>query len=755
MDLSVIIVNWNTGSLLKKCIESIYQKTQNLDFEVIVVDNASNDNSVSLAKKTCLDFKLIQNKENLGFAAANNQGAQKAKGEYLIFLNPDTELKNDALLKMVSFLRENPKVKILGPKLLNSDGTVQKSVRAFPKFLDQVLILLKVHHFLPKLKPLQRYFLKKFNYEKSQEVDQVMGAALMIRKKDFEKLGRFDEKFYIWFEEVDLCKRAKKSGGEVYYFKTAKITHHGAVSFSQRLSFVRQWLFTKSMLYYFKKHTSFIKYLGLVLVAPFGLLLSLPFSFPKKKVPFFYLGFTGVTAISLFLFLFFSQKAGLLFLVFSFIGFLAFQFPRPATLTLVAFLPFLPILKDAEVIPVITLIKDFLIVALFAAVIYKNFKNKKIIFLLNSFSILVVLLVLWGTVSFFFADNKVLGLLRLRDIVLYILAFFIIFDFIRNKNDLKKIVSILLIAAIFVLLLAPLQLFFFKDSMVKRFDPATNTWHSRIASSLAHPSIFGEYLVIIFSLAASLLIFKRPPKSHFVILTLITLFSIIFLYLTFSRGAWLGGVAAGAAILFFLKNKIAAQKKLLLSLGILLILATYLVMFHTKAPTYLATLIDRRYKSNEERLYMVYSLIGESNTTTNIFGKGLGDTTQGREAKKIGLTEIFSFESQKIKEAKAKTLVDNQYLKTFSEMGLVGIAILLGIFYFLIKTAYKLIKITDDKFLKAVLVGILAAGVAFIVQGLAIDIFEIFPTNILFWTLAGVLMAVYYKNLKLKIKKAK
>ncbi len=151
MMLSIIIVSWNVRDLLQKCLESIFKYTQNIDFEVIVVDNASKDGSVMMVEEKFPKVELIANQKNLGFAKANNQGIDKAQGKYILVLNGDTELIDSSLEKLVDLMEENKEWPILGCKLLNSDKSLQESVRRFPKFFDQFLILLKLHH-LPFLK---------------------------------------------------------------------------------------------------------------------------------------------------------------------------------------------------------------------------------------------------------------------------------------------------------------------------------------------------------------------------------------------------------------------------------------------------------------------------------------------------------------------------------------------------------------------------------------------------------------------------
>ncbi len=257
--LSIIIVSWQVKNLLKKCLESIYQNQVDIALEIFVVDNASNDGTAEMVKTNFPQVKLIANQKNLGFAAANNQALKSATGQYLLLLNPDTEILNGALKKMLDFLEASPKIGIAGCKHLNADRTLQPSVRRLPTFFPIFLMLIKITKVFKNLKTIKKYLATDFDYQLTQPTEQVAGSFFLIRKKILEQVGLLDENFFLWFEEVDYCKRAKDAGWQIWYNADASIIHHGGQSFSQQLTAKKQKMFFTSAWRYFKKHGFFAK----------------------------------------------------------------------------------------------------------------------------------------------------------------------------------------------------------------------------------------------------------------------------------------------------------------------------------------------------------------------------------------------------------------------------------------------------------------------------------------------------------------
>lgn len=219
VDLSIIIVNWNAKEYLLACVESICD-TGVKGWETIVVDNHSMDGSEKEAKKTFPFIHLIQNRENLGFAKAVNQGLQKASGRYVLLLNPDTRVKNGAIQQLASFMEGCSDAGIAGAQLLNSDGSKQNSIANFPSLATELLNKSLLRWLFPK-----RFPGKERNYSKPVEVDSVIGACMMVRRRALDRVGILDEDYFLFLEETDWCYRMKKAGWKVHHVPAAEIYH--------------------------------------------------------------------------------------------------------------------------------------------------------------------------------------------------------------------------------------------------------------------------------------------------------------------------------------------------------------------------------------------------------------------------------------------------------------------------------------------------------------------------------------------------
>ncbi len=262
MDISIIIVSWNVKDKLRENIKSIYQSIGDFSFEIIVADNNSSDDSANMVKHTFPDVSLIRNKENLGFAKACNQGMKRSQGKYILLLNPDMKLERDTLNNFIIWLKDNPQADIASCKLVDEKGSIVRHVRRFPKLCDQLAIVLKLPHFIPSI--LNKYLRKDFDYNKSSKVDSVRGAFFAIRKDSFETC-LLDERYFLWFEEVDFCKYASSIGKEVWYTNKASAIDLVGKSFSQLKTYQTQKYFSDSMLKYFKKWYPYWQYFILFL----------------------------------------------------------------------------------------------------------------------------------------------------------------------------------------------------------------------------------------------------------------------------------------------------------------------------------------------------------------------------------------------------------------------------------------------------------------------------------------------------------
>lgn len=238
INLSIVIVNYNTGKLLEKCLESIQKTTQEFrtpKTEVIIVDNASRDNSVGFLKKQKLtrDVVLIENKENLGFAKAANQGLKKSKGEHKLLLNPDTEIKNRAIQELLDFAKSAKDAGVVAPRLLNPDGSRQSSVFRFPSLMGAIReFWLRQEGFYSKYLPQGDHAVK---------VDAVVGAAFLITPEAFKRVGFLDERYFMYFEDLDYCRRIKMAGLRVYYLPKAEVIHYHGASGKSLAKFADQW----------------------------------------------------------------------------------------------------------------------------------------------------------------------------------------------------------------------------------------------------------------------------------------------------------------------------------------------------------------------------------------------------------------------------------------------------------------------------------------------------------------------------------
>ncbi|MGL1933088.1 MAG: glycosyltransferase family 2 protein [Desulfotalea sp.] len=232
--LSVIVVSYNTASLLRNCLEKLFDTGKTLDMEVFVVDNNSADDSVTMVRKEFPQVILIANQDNRGFAAANNQAWQKAKGDYILLLNPDAFVKPDALKNAEAFMELHPQCGLCGGRLVKPDGSLDPSARRFPGWLSKFFTLSGLRARFPNSLLFSRHEFGGFDHASTMEVDWVPGTFTICRRTMLEQTGLFDERFYIYYEETDLCLKAKKMGWQVFFIPDAEVVHVGGASSKTR-----------------------------------------------------------------------------------------------------------------------------------------------------------------------------------------------------------------------------------------------------------------------------------------------------------------------------------------------------------------------------------------------------------------------------------------------------------------------------------------------------------------------------------------
>ena len=251
-DISIIIVNYNTGRFLINCLQSIYNHQPMSSFEVIIIDNNSTDNSIASVIADFPQVNLIRNKQNFGFAKANNQGLEIAQGNYYVLLNPDTLVLPGSIDLMIEFMEKDKKIGILGPKLMDQDYKFQDSCKKFPSRIGEFL----QNTFLDKILPVFLRYKLSDDYltrDWPLEVNLVTGACLVIKKSVIDDIGSFDTNFFLYYEEVDLCYRAQKSGWKIFFFPEAKVIHYGGKSTEKNLTASLTEAFN-SKIYFLKKH---------------------------------------------------------------------------------------------------------------------------------------------------------------------------------------------------------------------------------------------------------------------------------------------------------------------------------------------------------------------------------------------------------------------------------------------------------------------------------------------------------------------
>lgn len=262
----VIVVHRESLDVLRACFDAV-KATRDVSCEVFVVDNGASDEYRALVEPMP-HATYIRNGKNMGFAYAVNRGMERSTGRYVLLLNPDTVIPPDAIAKMVRHLDRDREVGIASCVIRYPDGKLQDTIRRFPGFIDQLLVLLKLPHVFKRLPAIDRYMMRDKDPMVTQDVDSIMGAFMFIRRELIDRIGMFDERYFIWFEEVDYCKMAVDAGFAVRHYADVEITHHKGHTFNKQSTILKQRWVRTSLRKYLKKHHGLVQWLAFWALTP-------------------------------------------------------------------------------------------------------------------------------------------------------------------------------------------------------------------------------------------------------------------------------------------------------------------------------------------------------------------------------------------------------------------------------------------------------------------------------------------------------
>jgi hypothetical protein len=253
-ELSIVIVNWNSAGFVRQCLRSIQHNRPAFSYEVIVVDSGSFDGCGEMLNREFPGARFVQSRNNVGFASANNMGAQVAGGRFLLFLNPDTEIIGDALNNLIQALNQQPDAGLVGARLLNTDGSLQTScIQSFPTVLNQALDA----EWLRRIFPRSHLWGMKPLFQETQipsPVEVISGACIMIKRSVFQHVSGFDERYFMYSEDLDLCWRVRQAGFDCMYVPDAQIVHHGGGSSNSARNMFSNVMTRESVFRFLKFH---------------------------------------------------------------------------------------------------------------------------------------------------------------------------------------------------------------------------------------------------------------------------------------------------------------------------------------------------------------------------------------------------------------------------------------------------------------------------------------------------------------------
>jgi len=271
LDVSIIVVNWNARELLCRCLQCVESTVRRASYEIIVVDNGSTDGSQEMVKRDFPKTRLIENTQNIGFAAANNQGMAISQGRYVLLLNSDAFVKEGTIDTMVAFMDAHPDAGMAACKLLYEDGTVQPSVTRFPTLETEFYTAVGLEKLFPNSPVFGKYMMRYWDHNDAREVDVIMGAFMLARQEAIEQVGRMDASFFMYSEEVDWCYRFKQAGWKIYSTPEVEAIHiWGGTSRQVRAEMLVQLY--RSRVQFFRKHygSASVRLLKLILGLNFG-----------------------------------------------------------------------------------------------------------------------------------------------------------------------------------------------------------------------------------------------------------------------------------------------------------------------------------------------------------------------------------------------------------------------------------------------------------------------------------------------------
>lgn len=238
MDVSIIILNYRSKGLVKQCVKTIRLYPHDCSYEIIVVDNDSGDGVGGMLAENFPEVRFIASPANVGYAAGNNLGIAEARGRYVLIMNPDITVRPGSIDEMVRFMDRNPDVGVMGPKLLHPDGTVDHSCYRFPRWTTPIYRRTPAGRLGIGRREVGRYVMSDYDHQESRDVDWLLGAVLMVRKSAMDKVGPLDDRYFLYFEDTDWCRRFWDAGYRVVYYTGASMVHYHA-----RLSAQVPWMF--------------------------------------------------------------------------------------------------------------------------------------------------------------------------------------------------------------------------------------------------------------------------------------------------------------------------------------------------------------------------------------------------------------------------------------------------------------------------------------------------------------------------------